>query len=314
MLNYLAIPEDVVCASKPQTWHRPRGDKIKGQEIQSLEVGSYKKRKVMTDSEKESSSKFLKSTLYNPLRGMQFDFNKLTEDMRKEYPNCMMFPALQQTSRVDHIPTKFGSFPKGSPLALQQSLQAECVMNIYDGNQYPELPVMDRMNNDISFVASLKQSSILQQIFVTEKDVRSLEEKTRDQSKSTLWHKLRKHRITASNVGDVCKRQSNFETLVKRLKTTKSVCTAAMKHGIETEPLAGVEYSKKLNNAVNLFPCGIVLSETSPWIAASPDRKVYNPQRHPQFGLLEIKCSTKESLKEVAYLEESEGALSSFSV
>ena len=35
------------------------------------------------------------------------------------------------------------------------------VINIYDGNKYPQLPVMDRMNNNISFVASLKQISIL---------------------------------------------------------------------------------------------------------------------------------------------------------
>ena len=66
---------------------------------------------------------------------MQFDFRKVAEDMQKEYHNCMMVPALQQTS---------------SPLALQQS-----------DYKYPQLPVMDRMNNNISFVASLKQISIL---------------------------------------------------------------------------------------------------------------------------------------------------------
>ena len=61
MLNYLAIFEDGVCTSKPQTWHKPRDDKIKSLEIQSLEVGSYKKHKVMTESMKEMSSKYLKS-------------------------------------------------------------------------------------------------------------------------------------------------------------------------------------------------------------------------------------------------------------
>ena len=42
MVNYLVVPEDFVCTSKPQTWHKPHGDKIKWQEIQSLQVGSYK--------------------------------------------------------------------------------------------------------------------------------------------------------------------------------------------------------------------------------------------------------------------------------
>ena len=67
----LAVFEDV-CTSKPQRWHKPRDDKIKLPEIQSLQVGSYKKCKVMTESEKDMSSKFLKSTFYNPLRGIYF--------------------------------------------------------------------------------------------------------------------------------------------------------------------------------------------------------------------------------------------------
>ena len=53
--NYLVVPEDFVCTSKPQTWHKPHGDKIKWQEIQSPQVGSYKTHRVMTDI----SSKFL---------------------------------------------------------------------------------------------------------------------------------------------------------------------------------------------------------------------------------------------------------------
>ena len=47
------------------------------------------------------------------------------------------------------------------------------VINIYDGNKYPQLPVMDKMNNNISFVASLKQISILEQLSVTQKVVKS---------------------------------------------------------------------------------------------------------------------------------------------
>ena len=82
-----------------------------------------------------------------------------------------------------------------------------------------------------------------------------------------------------------------------------SISTAAMKHGIEEEPNAVIEYCKQHNNAVNVYPSGIILSPVSPWIATSPDRKVYNPMRVPQFGLLEIKCLLKETIAEVMYLE-----------
>ena len=60
---------------------------------------------------------------------------------------------------------------------------------------------------------------------------------------------------------------------------------------------------------VNLYPCGIVVSPYVPWIAASPDRKVYCPSRRPAFGLLEIKCPQNEILHEVTCLEAQEGSL-----
>ena len=60
MLDYRAVFEDVVCTSKPQTRHKPHNDKIKSLEIQSLQEGSYKKHKVMRESMKDMSSKFLK--------------------------------------------------------------------------------------------------------------------------------------------------------------------------------------------------------------------------------------------------------------
>ena len=47
------------------------------------------------------------------------------------------------------------------------------MINISDGNKYPQLPMMDRMNNNISFVVSLKQILNLQQISATQKVVKS---------------------------------------------------------------------------------------------------------------------------------------------
>ena len=58
----------------------------------------------MIVSEKDISSKFLKSF---PSRDF-FYFSKVAEDIQKEY-------------RVNHVQSKFGSFSKGSPVALQQS-------------------------------------------------------------------------------------------------------------------------------------------------------------------------------------------------
>ncbi len=39
------------------------------------------------------------------------------------------------------------------------------------------------------------------------------------------------------------------------------------------------------------------------WIAASPDRKVFNPTHNPPFGILELKCPSVSSVLEVPYHE-----------
>lgn len=58
-----------------------------------------------------------------------------------------------------------------------------------------------------------------------------------------------------------------------------------------------------MNDTVNILPCGIVINPWCPWLAASPDRKVYNPTRTNPFGLLEIKCpASVNSALEVPYL------------
>lgn len=55
---------------------------------------------------------------------------------------------------------------------------------------------------------------------------------------------------------------------------------------------------------VNLYPSGLVISPFCPWIAASPDRKVYNPERQPNFGLLEIKCPLADNIANVDYIRQ----------
>jgi hypothetical protein len=75
--------------------------------------------------------------------------------------------------------------------------------------------------------------------------------------------------------------------------------TAAMRRDHICEQIAEKEYATQLQNKVNLYPCGVVVNWWSPWIATSPDRKVYNPERNPPFRLLEIKCPIVQNINEV---------------
>lgn len=45
-----------------------------------------------------------------------------------------------------------------------------------------------------------------------------------------------------------------------------------------------------------MYPSGVVVSPFCSWMAATPDRKVYAPDRNMKHGLLEIKCPVTDDL------------------
>jgi hypothetical protein len=162
-------------------------------------------------------------------------------------------------------------------LSYHQPLESNCIINIYDGIAFPDLPLVNVIQNEYSFV--LIESELVKfgghRLQLTE--IKQFEEQTRLQSLTPLWFRVRRHRITASHMREICKRRKDHEALATRLKTTRCM-TAAMRRGHICEPIAGKAYATKLQNKVNLYPCGVVVNLWSPWIAASPDRKVYNPE------------------------------------
>ena len=71
---------------------------------------------------------------------------------------------------------------------------------------------------------------------------------------------------------------------------------------LASEPLAVNSYSTHKSN-VNIYPCGVVVNVWVPWLAASPDRNVYNTAMISPFRLLEIKCPQVSSALEAPYLQ-----------
>ena len=102
--------------------------------------------------------------------------------------------------------------------------------------------------------------------------------------------------------GTEYKRRKNDYSLAEQFKSKRHVTTAAMRRCILSEPVAANKYASCLDNKVNLYPCGVVVNFWSPWLAANPDRKVYNPTKLPPFGLLEIKCPSVSSVLEATCL------------
>lgn len=303
-----AIPQDVAKTSIPQTWHKPRGEKLKGDEVQNLTFVGYSKKHVPGSSQTGEKKAGIKSTLYNPIRRDLPPLTDLHDSLFAVYPESMVLPSITPREPIACVKTKFGEFPKGSAIASQQKLHHDFVINVYDGVSFPNLPVENYMIN--SYNVSEEDNLAIDTVKLSPNEVHLLEEQTRLQSQSALWHKLRSNRITASKLHRIKTRQKDFEVLVKSMRSTSHRTTKAMADGLADEPKAAECYVQTSLENVNIYPCGIVISPWSPWLAVSPDRKVYNPNNNPPFGLLEIKCPRVESVLECSrYLANIDGIL-----
>ncbi|XP_033726735.1 uncharacterized protein LOC117316303 [Pecten maximus] len=296
-----AVPCDVAKTSLPQTWHIPRGEKIGGSVSSDVTLQGYDPKCP------QRQTRGLRSTLYNPIpSGVEkLDVQKLCENLYKVDKTCLFLTNVSLSSQQKEIDTKYGKFPKGSPLATQQRLRSDFVLNILNAGDFPKLPMQNLMVNELNVVLEYSKNIQFNSLIISETQSLEIEESTRLQSQNPKWHRIRRDRITASVAGDIVKRQKEYDPLIKRLQSTRKVVTANMRYGIASEPVAANAYVERLNGEVNIYPSGLVVSPWSPWLAASPDRKVYCPTLNPKYGLLEIKCPVNP-LSECQYLTKDE--------
>ena len=308
MLGHDSIPTDIACTSQPMSWHAPRGPKIGGKEVQNLTVFSYKKTILNTNiTGNDIEPKGVDSTLYNPLRMPPPTPESYYDDILETFPDCMALCFMKRNT-APFVSTKFGMSPKGSVLSYQQKLTGQAVINLYDVTGFPDMPCRDVMVNNYSIEQlSDDQRLSIKALHVTPRESACFEEQTRLQSQTKVWYDTRKNRITASNFGQIAKRRkADVTKLVDRLKATRYVQTEAMRAGLAKEPEAAAKYCHLRGNNINMYPCGCVVSCSAPWLAASPDKKVYDPTKENPFGLLEIKCPESENVSQHECLEQDE--------
>lgn len=172
-------------------------------------------------------------------------------------------------------------------------------MNI-DGPENPPPFDVPSLGNHYLFVPTLAEINFVEGLSVSIAQFSLYEEETREQSDTQKWHDLRAQRLSSNKFKDVCTRRADFESLAVR-QMKKTVQTAAMKHGINTEEKEASAYAD--SGDCNVFPAGIVVNPSCPYLAASPDRRVYDPSENNPWGLLEIKCPVKDSISELSYLK-----------
>lgn len=119
--------------------------------------------------------------------------------------------------------------------------------------------------------------------------MREIEQNTRDQSRSSLWHSVRRYRISASHFGAIYRRLriTPPQSLVLQILHPQKFLSAATDWGIRHEDIALKQYSDLQHQSghLRLYYCksGFVISKDHPFLGASPDVVVHDPTCNNQF-------------------------------
>ncbi|GBP40286.1 hypothetical protein EVAR_83976_1 [Eumeta japonica] len=101
--------------------------------------------------------------------------------------------------------------------------------------------------------------TFLQKIVLTDADIKKVEEESRNQHQSYLWHELRYGRVTASRAYDFSRCKTSDGTLIALITGGKIPDTASMKRGRLLEDKVRETVSTRLGKKIK--KCGLLLSK-----------------------------------------------------
>lgn len=175
---------------------------------------------------------------------------------------------------------------------IDDSTTARRAYNRYDGGISPE-----EVYDDIPLenLEELKDSYFTTKVKITPESATQLEKDTRQQSESEQWITERRMRITASNVGSIVKMRKT----TKRSKKVETILyntfrgNEATRYGLLKEEQSKRDYiayqQRNGHPDIDVDKCGLFVSLANPWLAASPDGLVGDPNSSQSLGLVEIK-------------------------
>ena len=113
------------------------------------------------------------------------------------------------------------------------------------------------------------------EVVLNTKAAAELEQQTRNQATSELWHSERKLRITASIMKEVCHRKPTTSCIAFAQKKIhpKPLNTVAVhyRRTHESDAISSyLDYYHSRGVAIELRLCGLVVDVSLPWLAASP--------------------------------------------
>jgi len=172
------------------------------------------------------------------------------------------------------------------------SLAARQAYSRHDNGEQPQ-DISDDVPPD--HLQRLKMDYYEAHVVVDQRKRSEIEQSTRGQSMEQNWYVERRKRITASKAGAISKMRKGTKRAnkVKELLYTKFRGNKHTSHGTANEEASRQAYAANMQQnghpQLQVTTVGLVISEDSPWLAASPDGRVFDPSSSPPDGLIELK-------------------------
>lgn len=294
-----SFPVVGTCTDNPQQWHKPRTQGIHPDPIMGYTVTNPKYGAKKSGGVKCTLYEARQPVIRNNEGAIELQYS--LAEINPALGFCTVFSDSPSTKQITLNDSKV---PVGSALSYQLSLTEgnfQVITNfpplltipgISIQDNFPSLPYDKEVIKAVGLQMPLnvEESQFIDNLQVTNPSY--IEENTRGQSDNLLWFNVRKHRLTSSNFGQVCKRKTGLSQtkFVDTLLTHKDLSNvSSIKYGKDNEAKAAdkyVNYMKASGNPVKISESGVIVCQQMPWLAASPDRKVIDKG----YGLVEIKC------------------------
>lgn len=153
--------------------------------------------------------------------------------------------------------------------------------------------------NDHNYTQHNAQTKLLQHLLlisISDEEIAQIELQSRSQDNNPLWHKYRKHRVTASKFYECCKdlNEEKSKALAKSILFPKLFTSKATSHGKIYESKAIEMFEEYLlQNQIKCVECGFFIMKSHPFIGASPDRLLAIET------VVEVKCPYTSRDKEI---------------
>ena len=293
------------CTSKLSSWNVPRNLKVEPKPVDTILITRH--------HFGIASGTKAKVTLYDPRAPVDRAVNEdKKEKLSLALSNCLqsscyfLFHGIESNVKGDGAEIEIESICEDIPTS-DLDIQHEA-----RGSEHSPF-------NDSYDISSPEFRSIIEQHneVIDRHEIDRIEQLTRGQSSNHAWWNLRQKKLTASNFYSAAVRQKEPDNLLHSIMYQTEVSTTPLQYGKEHEDVAVSCYvtQKRLvgNPGLQVYEVGTIISLEEPGLAASLDRKVYDPQaKGSKTGGLEVKCpiskkgmSVEEACKDKTFFLES---------